>query len=76
MISLTLVLLLTAATSFAVRMNGVDVQSSPVVFDTGVSPNFTAQNIGPPFAHNYTFEVRDSLSYFTHKLSKAPTDRR
>ena len=61
MLSLALVVMLTAATSIAARMNGLDVQSSPVVFDTGVPDNFTAQNVGPPFAHNFTFEVRCNM---------------
>lgn len=77
MLSLSLAVLLAAATAFAAQMNGVDVQSSPVVFDTGVSDNFTAQNIGPPFAHNFTFEVRRGLPRLVYVLSlTAPLDDR
>ena len=50
-------ILLATATLCVAQIHGLD-ETAPSVFAAGVSPNFTAQNIGPPFAHNFTFQVR------------------
>lgn len=56
MLSLPFAVLLGLKVAYAAGVGNFD-DTSPVVFATGVSPNSTAPNIGPPFAHNFTLEV-------------------